>query len=244
MEKFLLTKREFKEAMEILNKAAKDETRPILQGINFTGNRIAALDGYRLAVRTFETMDLKGSYTILASALKELKSLINKEIEFIDIEFNGENAKFILLDKEKNLIEEKIIELLYGSYINYKSLIPEEFEKSFILDSKKILDTIKPLKKNTTIMLEFIEEELKIYRMDCVETGYKKTKTEYVLIGTIGLKKKIDKEFKIAVNSTYFKEAIKDYKENFEINFNRNIDPILIRNNGKLDLVLPIRIVK
>ena len=43
MEKLIFTKKEFKEVMEVLKATAKDDVRPILQGVNFNNNEVSPM---------------------------------------------------------------------------------------------------------------------------------------------------------------------------------------------------------
>lgn len=242
MEKITLTKKEFKEVTEILNRAATDDTRPILQGLNFNSNEVVALNGYNLAIRKFN-FNLEGSYTIHAKDLKEVKKLMSADIYMVEIKFENENVNFSLHSINQTCIEKKF-ELLPGNYIGYKSLIPNSFkEKFYIDDNKKILDIIKSLKKDKQVLLNFIEEKLNIYEIIRVEKGYKEISHEYNLLGSIDLAKRIDEKIKIAMDLTYLKKSIKDYKNGLTISFNKNTEPVVLESENKYDIVLPIRLL-
>ena len=121
MEKLIFTKKEFKEIMEVLKATAKDDVRPILQGVNFNNNEVVALDGYRLMLRKIN-LQLKGNYTIHRNDLKEVLKAVKRDTEYIEITFNPDVVIFKVDDKEKF-----VFNVLQGSYINYKSLMPSEF---------------------------------------------------------------------------------------------------------------------
>ena len=119
--KVMVDKKEFKEVMEVLKATAKDDVRPILQGVNFNNNEVAALDGYRLMLRKID-LQLKGNYTIHRNDLKQVLKAVKRDTEHIEITFNPDVVIFKIDDKEKF-----VFNVLQGSYINYKSLIPSEF---------------------------------------------------------------------------------------------------------------------
>lgn len=84
MEKLIFTKKEFKEIMEVLKATAKDDVRPILQGLHFERNNIVALDGYRLMIRKNDNI-LDGVYNIhrdyikiMINTVKQYKNNIEK----------------------------------------------------------------------------------------------------------------------------------------------------------------------
>ena len=82
MEKLIFTKKEFKEVMEVLKATAKEDIRPILQGVNFNNNEVVALDGYRLMLRKID-LQLKGNYTIgVYETETEAAIAYNKAIDY------------------------------------------------------------------------------------------------------------------------------------------------------------------
>ena len=94
-----MTKKEFKEIMEVLTKVAKDDTRPILQGVYFGKNEVVAIDGYRLSKRLLNA-ELSGEYVILGKDLKEVAKACKRDVEQVEIIFN-DKAIINLYDVEK-----------------------------------------------------------------------------------------------------------------------------------------------
>lgn len=94
-----MTKEEFKEVMEVLPKVAKDETRPILQGVLFSKNEAVAIDGYRLSKRLLNK-ELTGDYVVLGKDLKEVVKACKRETERVEIIFN-DNVTINLYNAEK-----------------------------------------------------------------------------------------------------------------------------------------------
>lgn len=241
MEKLLLTKKEFKEIMQVLPKASKEEVRPILKGICFNSSEVVALDGYRLSIRRFKGY-LNGEYTIHAKDLKEVLNTCKRDIEHVEIAFNNK-AIFNLLDKGKKLVKTFECKYLDGSYIAYKSLLNNSFAGIIELkDTKELLDVIKPLKKNQGITLEIEDNKLSIYN---VVADLEKRENHLYHIGDIEINNKIKLNITIGVNATYLKEAIKDYKS-CDIKYNGKLQFIVIESTeekNKYELVLPIRLV-
>lgn len=143
--------------------------------------------------------------------------------------------------QRKKILNTFECKLLEGRFIAYRSLMPTCFNGTVELDSKKILDIIKPFKKNNHIALEFIEEKIKVY-----QTGYERDKydrkTVLNEVGSIDLRKKVDKELLIAVNLTYLIEVLKGHEE-VKINYIDKISPIVIESQNKYDMILPIRLI-
>lgn len=234
-----MTKKEFKTIMEVLPKVAQDDVRPILQGVCFTNNEVVAIDGYRLSKRLLND-SLQGEYTILGKDLKEVVKACKRNIEHIEIIFK-DNAVITLYDKENELVSYFSCRLLDGRYIYYKSLLPREFTYKTKLDSQEILNSIKPLKKNTHVALEFIEEKINIY-----EVQYKGTYRDQAIVlnklETIYLKKKISKDLMIAFNTTYLKDALKGFKE-IKLSCIDNISQLVIEDSNRYEMILPVRLI-
>lgn len=245
MEKLLLTKKEFKEIMQVLPKVSKEEFRPILQGVCFNSNEVVALDGFRLSIRRFKG-ELSGEYTIHAKDLKEVLNTCKRDIEYVEIVFNvfTNKAIFNLLDKEKKLVKTFECKYLDGTYIAYKSLLNNNFAGIIELkDTKELLDIIKPLKKNQGITLEIEDNKLSIYN---VVTDLEKRESLLYHIRDIEINNKRKLNITIGINATYLKEAIKDYRT-CDIKYNGKLQSIVIESTeekNKYELVLPLRILK
>lgn len=242
MEKLLLTKKEFKEIMQVLPKVSKEEFRPILQGVCFNNNEVVALDGFRLSIRRFKG-ELSGEYIIHAKDLKEVLNTCKRDMEHVEIIFDNKTI-FNLLDKGKNLVKTFECKYLDGLYIAYKSLLNNSFAGIIELkDTKELLDIIKPLKKNQGITLEIEDNKLSIYN---VVADLEKIESHLYHIGDIEINNKIKLNITIGVNATYLKEAIKDYKT-CDIKYNGKLQSIVIESaeeKNKYELVLPLRILK
>ncbi len=106
---------------------AQDEARPILQGILFeVKNRelnLVALDGYRLAVRS-ELLDVDDNIEVVipGKTLNEVSKILEDNTDIIKITFTNNHILF-------NINNTKIISrLLDGKFVNYISLLPQEYK--------------------------------------------------------------------------------------------------------------------
>ena len=106
---------------------AQDETRPILQGILFeVKNRelnLVALDGYRLAVRN-ELLDVDNNIEVVipGKTLNEVSKILEDNNDIVKITFTNNHILF-------NINNTKIISrLLDGKFVNYVSLLPQEYK--------------------------------------------------------------------------------------------------------------------
>ncbi|WP_346890710.1 DNA polymerase III subunit beta [Clostridium sp. UBA3887] len=214
----------FNDLIEVEYALAKDETRPTLTAVCISGNEFVALDGFRIAIRKSNEINIEE--TLLPGKLiktyKKIKGKVN-EVTILEAEKN-------VALKIGNVVI--VVTKLLGDYIKYKSVIPTEFSRKAEINSKELLSLLKSYKKVEYVILNFTEKELKIT-----------AKNE-----TLTIEDKLDCKFKgenleIAFNHKYLMETIKHY-ENLTMKFNSNTDPVVITNEYKTDLVLPVRINK
>jgi DNA polymerase-3 subunit beta len=127
----------------ILFAAAKDETRPVLTGINFLtkgGQRqIVATDGFRLSLISQENeKNSFPSVIISASVLLELLRLVGEDRE-IKILFSDEK-KIIKLTVDDIDIYTRPIE---GEFPPFEKVIPSEYKTRIVLNREEFLRSIK-----------------------------------------------------------------------------------------------------
>lgn len=242
MEKLTFNKKEFKEAMEVLFAVSKEEYRPILKCVNFNNNEVVALDGYRLSLRKI-SQSLEGNYNVDGRFLKYvLKEKINSKTEKIELLFN-DTIVSVFIDDIKT-VESKLVQ---GSYISYKSLIPQNSNTTVLIDAKELKESIRPLKKNNQVLINVKENSLSV--KDIISLVNKEDHTDRkIILGSIVNKTfeiyKDGLDLEILFNHTYIKEAIKNYsnKEKLTINFIDNLSGVVITDcKNRIDLVLPLR---
>lgn len=228
MEKITMTKKEFMTIAETITTVCKDEVRPILQCINFSGDSVVSLDGYRLKQRKINTV-LEGSYNIQSKDFKKIMVGVKEaKPEVIEFIFDYEEIS-ILFDGEKSLS----IRNYEANYINYKSLIPVTCEKNVYIHCEELKEAIKPFKGSQTIIFRFKDNLLTIQD----QTGAVKN--------VLGAEFK-GQEFTIAFNNKFIKDAIKGCGKYDLLHFGMS-SPVAgakILNGDKLDLVLPVRLVR
>lgn len=213
----------FNDLIEVEYALAKDETKPTLTAACISGNEFVALDGFRIAVR--KSNEINVEETLLPGKLiktyKKIKSKVN-EVTILETE----NRVAL---KVGNIVI--VVTKLLGDYIKYKSVIPTEFSRQAEINSKELLSILKSYKKVDYVILNFTEEELKVT-----------AKNE-----TLTIEDKLDCKFKgenleIAFNHKYLMETIKHY-ENLTMKFTYSVGPMIITDDeSKLDVLLPVRI--
>lgn len=218
-----ISKLKFDKLIEVEYAACKTDERPILMGIYFYQNEAAALDGFRVAIRT-EDVDIPG--ILIPVKLIKLYKKIKSKVSDITI-LETVNEVGVRID---NLII--ITKKIPGDYIKYKDLIPKEFDRSVELDNKKFLSLLKSYKKVDYVKLNFSKDRLTITASN--ETLAIEDKLECNFTG---------EEIEIAFNIKYLIETLKHY-DNPIIRFNSNVQPLLITEKGKKDLLMPVRLNK
>ncbi|MXZ63820.1 MAG: DNA polymerase III subunit beta [Chloroflexi bacterium] len=106
--------------------AATDDSRPVLTGVHFAlrdgSLRLAAADGFRLAVNTIEVGENGGDREAIvpARALNELARLLPEVTDAISVTFNPAGTQ-VLFDLGHATL---VAQLIQGTFPNYEQLIP------------------------------------------------------------------------------------------------------------------------
>jgi DNA polymerase-3 subunit beta len=223
--------------------ASVDNARPILRGVLFEVNAKAggltavALDGFRLAKVEKSvvkpTADLK--IIIPARALDEIKKLITDENEDINIILEN---KFMQVAIGSTVFASRLID---GEFVNYKQIIPTEFESSAVVETAALLSSVgraSLLSRNEKVNLVTLSITDKQIAVDAnSELGKINEKVPSSLTG---------QDVKIVFNSRYLFDAINTGGDDFiKISFNAPLAPCVVTGAKKVDhmfLVLPVRL--
>jgi DNA polymerase-3 subunit beta len=121
---------------------SKDEHRPILTGILVEANNnnlnVVAVDGFRLAHSNSNTEGkLKDTSIVIPSktANELIKTLPSDGDVIISIQDN-----IALFEYENTKITSNLLE---GQYINYKSIVPKDFNTMFVINRKEFLGAVE-----------------------------------------------------------------------------------------------------
>ncbi len=219
---------------------SQDQTKPILMGELLemeNGNvSLVAIDGYRLAVKSCPVDNLANNAKVIipGKTLTDLNSLLSSE-DTIGIGFDDKNAIFVMN-------ETKIVtRLLEGDFIDYKKLLPREYNSKVKLNTKELLNSIERAsllsqsEKNNLIKLSIRDNTMAITSNTDKGNVYEE----------VGLE--LEGEYlDIAFNSRYFLEGLKNIdSEHIYIEFTTNVNPCIIRPADEVKyiyLLLPVRI--
>lgn len=220
---------------------SKNESRPILTGINFKleGNlmEVIATDSYRLAKKSIvldKVLDKNINMVIPGKNLLELDKIISDDKENLELHIFDNKILF----KYKDILF--LSRLLSGNYPATSSIIPDEFNVKVecscnglfnMMDRASLLTSDRD--KNT-IKLELKGQELVI-------------SSNSPEIGMVQEKMIVDSndEISISFSSKYMLDCIKSFEtETVVLYMNNDNSPIVIKSNedeSLIQLVLPIR---
>ncbi|SKA91409.1 DNA polymerase-3 subunit beta [Clostridium sp. USBA 49] len=221
---------------------AQDEIRPILTGVKFEINNnklnLVALDGLRLALRS-ENIDNDNTINavIPGKTLNEVSKIIEDSDDKINITFTPNHILF-------NLGNTKIISrLLEGEFINYNSIIPDEYNLKVIVKRNEFLDCLERASLmakdgNTNLVKLDIKDDTMVITSDS-QLGKSREEVNIIMQG---------EPLKIAFNARFLIDVFKVMEEEeIILELTSNVSPCIIKNKDKNNctyLVLPVRFIE
>jgi DNA polymerase-3 subunit beta len=218
-----------------------DENRPILTGSLIEckdgGITVVSIDGYRLAMRTDRVQsDIEEiSVVVPGKTLNEISKILQPVDDEVNV-FCTNNQ--ILFDLGRTKI---ISRLLEGEYLNYKSIIPYEYDTKITVDKR---DFLSSLERASLI----ITSEERRYPVNFDISNDRLIITSNTEVGNVREEMALEMEgsdVEIAFNPKYFIEALRVIEdEKINVFFTSSIGPCTIRPvNGEsyAYLILPVR---
>lgn len=229
---------------ETIFATSQDITKPVLMGvlIEFEDTLInfVAIDGYRLAV---STNSLSGGITntkiiVPAKTLNDVSSLLNSTNNIVKVGFNEKHIMFI---SENTKI---IGRLIGGEFIEYKKLLPKQYNSLVTLKTSDFLSAIERasiLSSGKDNLVKFVIRDNFINIVSNADNGNALETVDISLSGDY---------LDIAFNSRYICEALKVIDtEEITLEFTTNINPCIIKPIYKEEvtknytyLILPVRV--
>lgn len=235
--------------------ASKEETRPILNGVNLLLRSpmvFNATDSHRLSI--FQTNvkqidnDLeKTSLNLPQDNLKRISNLLTKQPE------NSEVTLLIDPGNDQNQVKinfgnyQLYSRQLVGNYPEVDNLVPKESTTKLNIDRKELLGAIQRASltahsmKNLVVNLT-LNPEKQTAKLSCptTDSGNASTDEELVINNLTG------EELKISFNPDFMTDALKAFNsDQILLIFNGSLRPILIINPEKADtfkhILTPIR---
>ena len=231
-----------KEIEKISFAVSKDESRPILNGINFSlvdkKLKLAALDGYRLAITAMDIVknETEGfNFTVGNLFLKDAIKILKKtESKTIKLSFN----------KNKMMLQTKYLRLkttlLSGDFVNYENIIKvaRNFKDNIKYDSKNMKDTLNRMaiianRNKNALILKIENDFLEVGTTS--KTAFSKEKIKLI--------EKKENEIKIGINVNYMIDIFKKIEnEKIEMRYKNEISPLFISEGNTEFLLIPIRL--
>lgn len=221
---------------------ATDDSRPILKGcffeiIDADKLTVVALDGYRIALsRTTIKEDDYIKAIVPSKSINEIHKLLEDNDDMINVYTDD---KLMAVHLSDTVITSRLIS---GEYINYRNIIPTQFETEVIVNKSKLLtaldraSTFSRSDKNNLVKLEIKENIL--YLKSDYNNGGSDEKIEVALKG---------KDIVVAYNAKYIIDCLNVIEGEFiKLQMLTAISPTVItsnNNNDYLFMVLPVRIV-
>jgi DNA polymerase-3 subunit beta len=220
---------------------AQDEIRPILTGVKFEIKdrrlNLVALDGLRLALRSQEVdNDNTISAVIPGKTLSEVSKIFEDSDEAVNITFTPNHILF-------NLGETKVISrLLEGEFINYNSIIPDEYNLKVTVKRNEFLDCIERAslmakEGNTNLIKLNIQDDQIVITSDS-QLGNAREELNIIMQG---------EPLKIAFNARFLIDVFKIMdEEEIVLELTSSVSPCVVKNKDRNNctyLVLPVRVV-
>ena len=218
-----------------------DENRPILTGslIECMDEFLTfvSIDGFRLALRKNrvenELSDLR--VVVPGKTLNEISKILQPVDEEVKI-YNGSSQ--IMFDLGNCRIVSRLLE---GDYLNYGSIIPEEYQTRVKVNTRQLLSSIERASLIITVEerrypVRFSMADDKMIITSSTDMGAVKEELQVEMEG---------KELEISFNPRYFADALKVIEEEvIDVYFTTNVGPCTIRPVEKGDfayMILPVR---
>ncbi|TEX50729.1 MAG: DNA polymerase III subunit beta [Actinomycetales bacterium mxb001] len=213
----------------------------MLTGVNFkslTDNEIclAATDGHRLSIYSYESEDKIEECTIPAKVLQELTKIIKSSSDF-----QLTTSDTIAIIHSDNIVV--AFRTLVGQYPSYWSLIPKQFSRDCCISRKELIETIERVNpmadaKENIVKLSFIPDEQKL-----------ELTTENKEVGSAVDTISCDfsgEPIVVCLKAKYALEALKSLSgEHVQIKINEALTPLIISQLGginNLRLLMPIQL--
>lgn len=218
--------------------SAKDDSRPILKGINIQvkdGQLVAVgLDGYRLARITTDARWYSHSGTdivVPSSALRAIAQLADAgTITFLSCN----DGRLIRVESEEMSIT---TQLLAGQFIKAENIIPKSFTTETTFKREALMQALE----RSTIVSDSLN---RIARLSIRDHEVRiKSESDAGLLEEVIEARTSGKEMEISFNAGYIMEIMKNFREEeATIKFNGPMSPAIAEEGDALYLALPMKV--
>ncbi|MCT4584720.1 MAG: DNA polymerase III subunit beta [Peptostreptococcaceae bacterium] len=220
---------------------SQDETKPLLMGelleINDSKMSLVAIDGYRLAIKSGDIKNSIGNNKVVipGKTLNEVNRILSLDDKVFKMALTSKHALFLVDDTKI------ITRLLEGEFLNYKQIIPSEYNLKVKVNTKSLLRSIERAsllaKEGKNNLVKFLIKDNVLVITSNSEIGNVHEEVNIELEG---------EDLEIAFNSRYLIEVLKIVEsEEIVMEFSTNVSPCIIKNvefDDYIYLLLPVRI--
>lgn len=239
---FGISKKDFKTCVnKSIFAVATDDSRPILKGVLFDIDKnvlnAVALDGYRLArVKKDIVSSIKKSIVVPARSLNEISKLIDDSDDMINIYID---TYTIMIDLGDTKVTSRLLE---GDYINYKQIIPMNYETFVAINKEQFEEALeRATLLSKTSQNNFVKFDIKENNICITSNSDLGNIKENIPANVSG------KDLIISFNPRYFLESLRVNTNEFvKICFNQPSSPCVIvptEEDEFLYLILPVRVI-
>jgi len=235
--------------------SSNDDSKQLLTGVNFTFKQkyleSASTDGHRLAVvlignekniedkeNSFLNED-NFSVTIPTRSLREIEKLLTLRSTEKSIKLFYDKGQVVFISSNQ-IITTRTLE---GDYPNYSQLIPDNFSKLFIFNTKKLTDALERIavladQQSSVVKIKLDENNLALISADAQDIG---SANESIPVSYSG------ENFDIAFNVRYLIEGLKVISsENVVLKCNLSTTPAVFVPEDNINsftyLVMPVQV--
>lgn len=231
------------ELSEALNRVlpftATDDSRPILQCVNFVAKEgkltLVSADGFRLAVITLDYDDGEGQALVNADDLKGMVNALRRAKRArVSFEPSGESLDRISLIIDTELIRYKWVSV-NGSFPDYEKLIPSEFNTFASFDTVeaiKATNSLKALSSGEDYPIGLTISDGKIVMANPDEKGQAELVAD------------TDGQGEVRVDGQYLAQALKACGGMVDFKLSSPNSPMLFSSNGYQLVVMPMLTTK
>jgi len=235
--------------------SSNDDSKQLLTGVNFTFKQkyleSASTDGHRLAVvligneenieftENLSPDDENFSVTIPTRSLREIEKLLTLRSTEKSIKLFYDKGQVVFISSNQ-IITTRTLE---GEYPNYSQLIPDNFEKLFIFNTKKLTDALERIavladQQSSVVKIKLDDNNLALISADAQDIG---SANESIPVSYSGEK------FDIAFNVRYLLEGLKVIScENVVLKCNLSTTPAVFVPEDNINsftyLVMPVQV--
>lgn len=220
----------------VLPFTATDDTRPILQCVNFIAKEgkltIVSADGFRLAINRLDLDDTEGQALVnrvdLAGVVNALRKAKRARVSF---EPSGESLDGMSLVIDTELIRYKWASV-EGDFPNWQKLIPTEFHTFASFDTIEAIKAVNSLKT--------LSDQPKDYPIDLTIGDGKIVMANPDEKGQAELSADTDGEGKIRLDGSYLAQALRACGGMVDFKLTSAYSPMLFSSNGYQLVVMPM----